>query len=657
MRIINVGACALNQTPLDWDNNTANIMSALHKARENGISVLCLPELCITGYGCEDAFFSAGTRETACEVLNEIIPHTASLLVGLGMPLFYEGSLFDVVAVVADKKLLGFAPKHNLAGDGVHYEPRWFKPWPLGARARVDFGANQVPIGDYVYKLHDITVGFEICEEAWTGRRFGAEIAKLGIDIILNPSASHFALGKHETRTRIVLEGSRAFNVCYIYANLLGNEAGRIIYDGSCLIANTGELIAATPRFSFSGTLFTSVAVDIDRARQERMRSASFAPNISEESAGIVKSDFRPKEGLPDLTRSLPPVVKCKNEEFLRSVTLGIFDYIRKSRSHGAVVSLSGGADSSAVSVLVAMSIHLAVAELGFEPVLEKFGYIGTLHGKQSNAELIRSLLTCVYQATENSSETTREAASGLAHALGADYIELNIEKLVAGYCQLVSSVPNIGSLSWEKNDIALQNIQARTRAPSVWLIANLRNALLLTTSNRSEAAVGYTTMDGDTCGGLSPIGGIDKAFLREWLCWMRDEGPKEFGNLPVLKLVTDQAPTAELRPPGSNQTDEGDLMPYTVLNTIEELAVLEKKSPLEIFALLKSHYDKVTLVSWLERFFKLWARNQWKRERYAPSFHLDDENLDPKTWCRFPILSGGYKRDLERLKGLVDEL
>src|SRR5476651_369814 len=121
--------------------------------------------------------------------------------------------------------------------------------------------------------------------------------------------------------------------------------------------------------------------------------------------------------------------------------------------------------------------------------------------------------------------------------------------------------------LSWKTDDIALQNIQARVRSPGIWMVANLQNALLLATSNRSEAAVGYATMDGDTAGGLSPIAGIDKAFLRRWLVWLEQQGPLGIGPIPELAAVNAQAPTAELRPPSATQTDEADLMPYEILD------------------------------------------------------------------------------------------
>ena len=184
-----------------------------------------------------------------------------------------------------------------------------------------------------------------------------------------------------------------------------------------------------------------------------------------------------------------------------------------------------------------------------------------------------------------------------------------------------------------------------------------MKNALLLSTSNRSEAAVGYATMGGDTCGGLSPIAGIDKAFLLDWLRWLETKGPWGLHATAALAAVNQMQPTAELRPPSAGQTDEDDLMPYRVLDAIERAAIRDKWPPVEVFRAIRPQfpkYDAAQLQLWVERFFRLWCRNQWKRERYAPSFHLDDENLDPKTWCRFPILSGGFEQELAELRGYV---
>jgi len=657
MQLIKVAAVALNQTPLDWQGNTENITSAIASAREASASIVCLPELCITGYGCEDAFLSADVQRRAYRALKEIAPHTKGIVVSVGLPCLHRAALYNCACLIADGQILGFVAKQNLAGDGIHYEPRWFKPWQQGQAAEIELGGEKFPLGDLMFDCGGVRLGFEICEDAWTPRRPGGDLALSAVDVILNPSASHFAFDKQATRRRLVLEGSRAFGVSYVYANLLGNEAGRVIYDGGTLIATGGELLAQGDRFSFADHVVTTAIIDLDATRMQRARSASYQPGEQEHAPQCVTHPLTFPDVAPQASDASPAVwetgPRVKEEEFGRAVALGLFDYLRKSRCRGFVVSLSGGADSSGVAVLVSLMVRLGLAELGRDGLLRKLAHIDGLKRADSQQDTVRQLLTCIYQSTRNSSDTTRGAARTLAEAIGAEFHEFDVDPIVRAYLELGAGA--IGrELTWQQDDIALQNIQARARGPSVWLLANLRGALLLATSNRSEAAVGYATMDGDTCGSLSPIAGIDKAFLRQWLAWMHAEGPAGMGNLPALELVIRQQPTAELRPLQTGQTDEQDLMPYDLLDAIERAAIRDKHGPIEVFRLMRVQFPDYTaeqLTTWVERFFQLWARNQWKRERYAPSFHLDDENLDPKTWCRFPILSGGFRTELKELR------
>jgi NAD+ synthase (glutamine-hydrolysing) len=663
---IKVGAAVLNQTPLDWKANQRNIEAALDEADRRGVSLLCLPELCTTGYGCDDAFQSPGVQQSALDMLFEVMPKTQGKVVALGLPLQYRKALFDAVAVIADAKLLGFVAKRYLAGDGLYYEPRWFKPWPERRLGEIDLGGATYPIGDLFFVCDGVNIGFEICEEAWVARRPGASLAARGVDILLNPSASHFSFGKHEVRRRFVQEGSRAFGVAYIYSNLAGNASGRMIFDGGALIAADGNLLAEGPRFSFAEMSLTTAAVDVDDIRLRQVRTGSFQPDFEPHPGErIVAADFRfpdadsfaEDQAEPDAPLPWQILAEDKEEELAHALPLALFDYLRKSRSRGCVVSLSGGADSAAVSALVSMMWRLAEQELGMEELRRRLPFLDW-QGIDDVDALIRRTLLTVYQATRNSSQTTRDAAATVAAGVGAEFLEIDVDALVGLYVGRIEGA--IGrQLSWEKDDLALQNIQARVRAPGVWLLANLRGFLLLATSNRSEAAVGYATMDGDTAGGLSPIAGIDKAYLRRWLRWLETTGPRALGPIPALQAVNKLAPTAELRPAEDGQTDEKDLMPYPLLDEIEREAIGGKKMPVEIYVLLRRRHPEIErrqLGVWVERFFRLWCRNQWKRERYAPSFHLDDENLDPKTWCRFPILSGGFEREIGDLRAYIEQ-
>lgn len=671
MQLVKLAAACLNQTPLDWDGNHRRIVAAVAQARQQQVGLVCLPELCVTGYGCEDMFFSAGVQQTALDQLAALAPETKGIAVAVGVPVFYESALYNGAALFADGELLGIACKQFLASDGIHYESRWFKPWPQGEVGQVEIGGRDYPIGDLLFDLNGVRVGFEICRDAWVANRPGGRLASRGADVLLNPSASHFAFAKQEIRKRFALEGSRAFCTAFVYCNLLGNESGRVIYDGGTMIASGGQMISYGRRFSYADHELTSAVVDIAGLR--RARSQSFASPTAKSSSDELLVDH-PYDWPPTQAISPTPPLDAKahsldhweqspfhkEEEFTRAVALGLLDYLRKSYSQGFVVSLSGGADSSAVAVLVHLMCRFALAELGQEGFDERLKN-GPIQPAAEFAEsppevaqeATRRLLTCVYQATRNSSQTTRDAAEAVAQAVGAVFYAWEIDTLVDGYVDQVAGT--IGrTLQWETDDLALQNVQARTRGPGVWMIANLKGALLLATSNRSEAAVGYATMDGDTCGGLSPIGGIDKAFLRQWLSWMQSTGPDGIGPIPELESVTAQSPTAELRPPSADQTDEADLMPYPVLDAIERCAIRDKLLPADTYDIMQtefSQYSAEQMGQWVIRFYKLWRQNQWKRERYAPSFHLDDENLDPKSWCRFPILSAAYQRELQELE------
>lgn len=617
-----IAGAALNQTPLDWDNNISNIIAAINEARTNDVDILCLPELCITGYGCEDWFLSEWVPETALNHLIDLIPHTTDITVSFGLPIRFNDQVYNCACLVRNTEILGISAKQFLANDGVHYEPRWFTPWLHSQIGYFNIEGINYPFGDILYEVNGIKIGYEICEDAWRpdNVRPASRLCKMNVDLILNPSASHFAFAKSDFRYNLIIGSSEKFNCTYLYANLLGNEAGRMIFDGEVLIARNGNLIQRNDRLSFKN--FNLVYADIDF------------------STGKVSDE------------PLHPDDREKNFEFWEAVTLGLFDYMRKSHSKGFVLSLSGGADSSACAVMVSEMIKKGIKELGVSKFIDKAG-LSPIPGIESEPYEIQvrlvteNVLTCAYQATRNSSADTFESAQKLAESIGAKFYHWDVQDQVSKYVETIEHVL-AHPLTWEKHDITLQNIQARSRSPIIWMLANINSALLITTSNRSEGDVGYATMDGDTSGSIAPIAGVDKHFIQQWLIWAEKNL-----NQPGLRFVNSLIPTAELRPVEKTQTDEKDLMPYWLLVEIEKLAIKDKKSPLEVFNILAKEIktEPAQLKFYVDKFFKMWSRNQWKRERLAPGFHLDEFNVDPKTWCRFPILNSGFKNELKKLE------
>ncbi|MBN3583496.1 NAD(+) synthase [Algoriphagus aestuarii] len=610
MSPIKIAAATVNQTPLDWSGNLDRIIRAIREAKAQKAEILCFPELAITGYGSEDLFLSYWFPKKALDQLGKLIPECENITVVVGLPVRIQDKVYNCVAIIENAKLLGFVAKQYMAIDGVHYEFRWFTPWKAHEVIQFEFEGKNYPLGDQIFEHKGWKYGFEICEDAWRGPiRPGYRLAERKVDLIFNPSASHFAMGKTKERVELISESSRLFDCFYCYVNLLGNEAGRMIFDGEIMLGKSGKILSRNQLLSF-----------------EDFQVNSF--------------------WLEEKEQQLAPIVE-KEKEFVQAGSLALFDYLRKSKSKGFVLSLSGGADSSTIAILVSEMVKRGIAELGILLFCKKINF--PLPPKEvENVEkfMVNKLLTTAYQGTKNSSEDTFNSAKSLAESIGAVFYHWEIDEEVSSYTHKIEQA--IGrKLTWEKDDITLQNIQARTRSPIIWMLANINNALLLSTSNRSEGDVGYATMDGDTSGSISPIAAVDKYFILQWLSWAEKNLDQ-----PGLKLVNSLQPTAELRPLEKTQTDEKDLMPYSVIVEIERLAIRDKRSPMDIFLILQEELDieSGVLKEYIKKFFRLWSRNQWKRERLAPSFHLDEFNVDPKTWYRFPILSGGFSEELEQL-------
>ncbi|MBT9559169.1 MAG: NAD+ synthetase, partial [Myxococcales bacterium] len=342
---VTVGAAVLNQTPLDWDRNERNLREVLAAARDARVTVLCLPELAITGYGCEDAFYGPHVGATAEAILSGLLPETRGMFVCFGLPVRWSGALYNAAAVAVDGRLVAVVPKQHLAGDGIHYEPRWFKEWPAGQRDEITLCGTRLPIGDLHVDCGGLRIGFEICEDAWVADRPGGRLGRRGVEVLVNPSASHFSFDKIDVRRRLVVEGSRAFNAVYLYANLLGNEAGRAIYDGGALIAADGRLIAEGQRLSFLPWQLTTAVADLEVARARRARSASFRP-LHDPDDDRVAVPFvwpvLPPEPAPTVTlaawETLPPPAR-KREEFTRAIGLALLDYLEKAHMRGFAIS------------------------------------------------------------------------------------------------------------------------------------------------------------------------------------------------------------------------------------------------------------------------------------------------------------------------------
>lgn len=676
-RAAHVAAASINQTVGDWSGNHRRIVEVIAAARARGVKLLTLPEMCIPGYSLGDRLLMRGTLERSWQMLEELAAKTDDMVVIVGLPIRLRGVLHNCAAVLADGHVVGLVPKHNLATGDVQYENRWYAGWPMG-RSDIYEGpdGSAIPVGSLVFDAAGIgRFAIEICEDGWMGLRPGSVYALAGAQILLNPSASWFTIGKHRIRKGMVEQISREDHCAYLYTSLLGCDATRLVFDGSVFIANDGVILGEGRRFLFSETYeLVDEVIDLEGLAHVRMESGSWreqvqalergdagpAPTIVNIAGNYATNQAPPASApywtlgtelrSPDpsldwlveagLVPRAPLVTDLPHLELELTLALGLREYLEKTGIPGVALALSGGRDSAMCAVL----LHRAY----------RYHY-----PEATTAELrdiVAERFVTAYMSTENSGETTERAARELADELGATHLVGRIQEAVDTHHKLIGEMMGV-DLSWDTpgHDVPMQNVQARLRGSLIWMVANLRNFLLLSTSNKSEAAVGYTTMDGDTSGGLAPIADVPKSLVTLWLAWAH-----EFHGYTSLSHVNAAPPTAELRPTKYAQTDEGDLMPFVVLDQLMFHFVQKGQGPLEMFRALWPSLadgyegDAKAFARDIRRFVQKVCFAQWKRERFAISFRVTAFDLDPKTGFRFPPVQAPFREELAELDAYV---
>lgn len=697
MTFAHVAIATLNQTVGDWRGNRKRILEAAQEAEQCGAKLLLCPELSISGYSLLDRVYRQSTLTESFNSLLKVAEASKNLdlIVCVGLPISVNTVLYNAVAVVAQGKIWGFSCKSHLAHGDVEYEERYYAAWPQGYTDEW-LAPNQqtYPIGALLFD--DQRVGcfaFEICEDAFRSEHPSGLSTLAGAEIILNPSASWFSVGKHKARRDLIKQRSYEGLCIYLYASLLGADNTRLIFDGAGFICSEGELLHESDRLRLDKEVnVIDAQVDLESLRRVRRETGSWRRQVSAkietrstkmskvELEAWLDDDRKPSDklqsttnqeflansklALPDYlpvnTSSIEPSldwwVKEQNlsqgqeikatelplVELELALCLGLHDYLRKARINSVTLALSGGRDSAMVALLVYRVWRYRYPQASHEEIQTK----------------LSQQFHCAYLATENSGSATQNAAQALAQELGARFYDLNIQGALQAHHQLIAHA--LGRpLSWdnEVDDITLQNVQARLRGSVIWMIANSHKALLLATSNKSEAAVGYTTMDGDTSGGLSPIADIPKSLVSHWLNWARQRY-----RLTSLDLINGLEPSAELRPNHEAQTDEDDLMPFEILDQLIYGFCQLALSPLELFKrywpIWNSRYERPQdLQAHIIKFVKLFCFSQWKRERFAVSFRVMTYDLDPKGGGRYPVIQAPFTEELEALDQYVRSL
>ncbi|MCX8065889.1 MAG: NAD(+) synthase [Candidatus Hydrogenedentes bacterium] len=631
MRLVKIGTANLSVKVGDFNRNVRYIKEVIAEAEKQGVNLLVLPELAISGYSLEDRVYWDEIVEMSWKHLVSIAEETtkSGICVFLGLPVRKGVHLYNASALIGGGKIWGLIPKQYIPSYHIFYETRYWSSWDRGVDE-----INGFPIGDLIFDLPYGRVSAEICEDIWVPTSPSIERVLSGAEIICNLSASPFNPLKNLTRRVLVLSSAVKLKTVYVYSNLLGYDGSRLVFDGGGIIATPEGKCVESPLLSYEPWTLSTMIVDLDEVTRNRKENSSWKLNsinrLKSEGVFVVSVDIKPNrlpslkewvDGLPrsfyvsENNLSMPSDSRISGnyfEQLFHALALGLRDYYEKvGVFEKFLVALSGGRDSALTLLLAVEAAKHIEGGKYIDRYAEKIESIYLPHKDYSSSET----LTC---------------AKSLAEELGVPFKVVSVHE--EAELAFKKSAEIMGDEDKVK-PITRQNLQARIRGAMMLNWANNVNGLLLVTSNLSESAVGYTTTGGDNEGGFSPIANVPKTVVSALLEYLH-----KTRGIKSLEKILSIPPTAELAP---NQTDEEDLMPYRVLDDLIYLYAEMRLSLVDCWKVICyrfPEFDKEQLRKWTEKFARQLVGNQWKRDQHPVSLKVLEPDFDPKTGFRFPI-------------------
>eukprot|EP00286_Rhodomonas_abbreviata_P014378 CAMPEP_0181324100 /NCGR_PEP_ID=MMETSP1101-20121128/20164_1 /TAXON_ID=46948 /ORGANISM="Rhodomonas abbreviata, Strain Caron Lab Isolate" /LENGTH=779 /DNA_ID=CAMNT_0023432223 /DNA_START=72 /DNA_END=2411 /DNA_ORIENTATION=+ len=663
MPVAKVATCNLNQWALDFSGNLRRIRESIKQAKAMGARLRLGPELEIPGYGCEDHFLEDDTIQHSWEVLAELLKgdETKDLLCDFGMPIMYEGVRYNCRVLCLNKEILLIRPKLFLANDGNYRETRWFTAWRYGWVLRdlvlpgeiseLPLKQKTAKIGPGMLRLGDTVVAAETCEELFTPNSPHITLALRGAEIITNGSGSHHVLRKLDKRMDLIQSAMSKSGGCYMYANQIGCDGGRMYFDGCASICCNGNLVAQAAQFSLKEVEVVGACVDLAAIRSQRGAFMSRCEQVATvpEVPSVAKLDFKLcASSIVFPTEAQKVKVHHPMEELALGPACWLWDYLRRSGQGGYFLALSGGADSSSVAAIVGSMCQQVVSAVraGNPTVLSDVRKVtGDAEYTPSDAsELASRLFYTCYMGTEHSSADTRQRAKKLAAQIGGVHYDADIDKVVgallAFFVSLTARTPKFKAHGGEvRENLALQNIQARLRMVMSYMLGQLLpwvhgregSLLVLGSANVDEALRGYYTKYDCSAADLNPIGAVSKTDLRSFMAWAGENlGYTELSSIAIAP------PTAELEPITEDytQVDEDDMgMTYAELSEYGKLRKQQLCGPLSMFRALlpkwgpssSRNLSPAQVAEKVKFFFRCYSINRHKMTTLTPSYHAED--------------------------------
>ena len=618
----------------DTKENTRIICDAIKNAGKQGAKVIVLPELCITGYTCSDLFLQEKMLREAKEALLEIAAATFSLdgIVFVGLPLEYNGKLYNVAAAISSGNVLGFVPKTFLPNYNEFYEVRHFT---RGMDETVFVPLNQdvvVPMGRKLLftcaSMPELKIGVELCEDLWAPEPPSIRHALNGANLIVNLSASDETTGKDVYREELVAGQSARLLCGYIYASAGDGESTQdVVYSAHNLIAENGRILKKAERFKNES--ITS-EIDIYRLNAERRRMTTFETHMD----GYQEILFNMKVEETELTRYIDPMPfvpgsktdrEKRCDEILMIQAMGLKKRIEHTHCKSAVIGISGGLDST-LALLV---------------TVRAFDLLGMEH-KQIKAVTMPGFGT---------TDRTYENAVSLIRCLDADFMEVSIKDAVNIHFRDIGQDPSV-------HDVTYENGQARERTQILMDIANKSGGMVIGTGDLSELALGWATYNGDHMSMYAVNASVPKTLVRHLVRYYADTcGDAELER--VLLDVLDTPVSPELLPPEDgkiSQKTEDLVGPYELHDFYLYHMLRLGYAPTKIYRLAKiafaGTYDDETILKWLKTFYRRFFTQQFKRSCLPDGPKVGSVAVSPRGDLRMPSDASAriWMDELERI-------
>ena len=606
----------------DCRYNAEQIFTLMREADKQGVKVLCLPELCLTGYTCGDLFLHDTLLKGAEEGLQTVLDATRNLevvtAVGLPVRAEYDNKLYNCAAVIQKGEILGLVPKTHIPNYGEFYEARWFASG-AGVDTMVTLCGRQVSMSTTdtfaCQEMPNLIVGVEICEDLWATEPPSAGLARSGATLILNLSASNETVGKAAYRRQLVTGQSGRLVCGYVYADAgEGESTTDLVFAGHNMIAENGALLCER-RFANGLTISE---IDVDRLAYERRRMTSFTPDPKKE---YWRTDFSLTLEETRLTRfvSTSPFVpqdagdraeRCN--EILCIAALGLKKRLEHTHAKTAVVGLSGGLDSTLAVLITAVAMQML---------------------DRPASDIIAVTMPCF-----GTTDRTKSNAVLLAERLGCTLRTIDIGNAVKVHFK------DIGQ-SMEDHSVTFENGQARERTQVLMDIANQTGGLVIGTGDLSELALGWCTYNGDHMSNYAVNAGIPKTLVRHLVSFISDDKAQEDRELSdVLSDILDTPVSPELLPAieGKISQKTEDLVgPYELHDFFLYYILRWGFPPKKVFRLalyaLGRQYDRETILKWLKNFYRRFFSQQFKRSCLADGPKVGTVALSPRGDWRMP--------------------